>query len=375
MGGREQRGDARRAGAGREQRTVLYCVIPADLADKLHDLLRDHFAKDPGIEVIVERRSSERRRTDDRRTRAADPEATERRRLRSPSGRRIADRRAPTIPESGPPLPRRARRYAERLQFFQRVEPSTEELTDRDSARAVLAFQAGERDAFRMLYERYFDRVYGYLRAATGDRPLAEDLTQGVFESVFEGLERFEVRGPSAFRSWMFAIARNMALDALADRQRSRATEPSTMEGLRETGAASVVGGRACNGESEDPSAGGMLEWISDREVALLVERLPEAQRQVLVMRFLLGLSMGEIATRLGRSEDAVRQLQARAFRGVRERLGPARRGGGRRSSTRERIGALPVLAARRFAIAYGGRPLGGLARGGRSRADGRAVR
>lgn len=368
MGAREERGRARRGGAGCEQREggrpVLYCVIPADLAPRLHDALRRHFADDPEVTVLVERRSTERRSAADRRTESRDPGIPERRRLRSPSGRRIADRRATTVPSPAPELPRKARRYAERLHFFQRVEPSTEERADRDSARMVLAFQAGDRTALQVLYERYFDLVYGYLRTATGERALAEDLTQDVFETVVKRLARFEVRGPAAFRSWLLTIARNMALDAMSERQRLSATEPSTLEDLREAGAAHVVAGRMQNGEDEEPRASEALDWISDRDVAILIQHLPEAQRQVIVMRFLLGLPARDIAHRLGRSEEAVRQLQSRALRGIRKRLSPARRSGDQRAPSRKRIGPLPVLGARRFVISHSGRPPGGPQRG-----------
>src|SRR5205807_1365169 len=101
-------------------RTITYCLIPRDLAPRLHDALRRHFAPDPAVEVIVERRAGDRRRRPDRRApdapaapsapgapapapRAPRPEDC--RRVRAPAGRRVAARRAPGIAVPAPPLP------------------------------------------------------------------------------------------------------------------------------------------------------------------------------------------------------------------------------------------------------------------------------
>lgn len=323
----------------REERTIVYCLIPPELAPQLHDLLRQHFRDDPNVEVVVERRRRERRSGADRRASQAKlPAGGERRQIRGPSGRRVGERRAALVPVEARPLPRRARRHAERLTFVGRLEPSTQHAEDLDTARLVARFQAGERDAFTTLYTRYFDRVYGYLRVALRDQHEAEDVTQQVFLSVLESLAEYE-RRRAPFRAWLFTLVRNRAVDHLRRQGRVELNASAELERRREPPGA------------EEPFANG-LDWISDRELMLFVERLPVAQRQVLVLRYILDLTHAEIATVLGRTPTDVRTLQHRALRFLRERLSAVRYPQSRRRA-RMRVyrRQAPVLRMRRFSL------------------------
>jgi hypothetical protein len=138
-------------------RPTLYCIVPGDLAGKLYEPLRAHFLTDPRVEVVVERRADDRRSRPTRRE--ADGAAhrgarAERRRIKSLSGRRVADRRALAAPAgaSPPPLPKKARRHADRLVFLERLEPSTEARRDAESKRLVTRYQAGDEAVFGELY-------------------------------------------------------------------------------------------------------------------------------------------------------------------------------------------------------------------------------
>jgi RNA polymerase sigma-70 factor (ECF subfamily) len=289
---------------------VIYCVIPADLAAKLHDPLRRHFRDDPRVEVVVERRRVERRLHAERRGAEAESraeEADERRRVRNSAGRRIGDRRAALAEVEVPPLPWRARAHAERIVFVERAEPSAEHDEDLDTARLVTRIQGGDRESFGELYMRYFDRVYGYLRVAVRDRHEAEDLTQQVFVNALEALPRYERRGTIPFRIWLFTIVRRSAIDAIAARQRMEPTEPEQLT-------------RALESEPAEPELRA-LSWLTDRELVMLVERLPLAQRQVLMLRYMLDLPHAEIARILDRSPDDVRILAHRALRFLEKRL------------------------------------------------------
>src|SRR5688572_26333930 len=129
------RGGGEEAAAGHP---VLYCVIPRELAGKLHQPLRRHFSEDPAVEVVVERRAEGRRGLGERRRGEVAVDAgLDRRRIRAPEGRRVADRRAVVLETARPPLPRRIQRYAERLVFFERLVPNTQAEEDVDTARLV----------------------------------------------------------------------------------------------------------------------------------------------------------------------------------------------------------------------------------------------
>lgn len=327
--------DGRRTGAAEPdaQQPVIYCLIPEDLAEKLHELLRRQYAELPDVEVVVEQRRADRRGTAERR--AAKPKARkgrERRQTVGPMGRRVGERRAAQValdPYVAPELPRRARRHAEQIRFVERLRPSTEEAENREAARIVMRVQGGDREAFGELYVRYFDRLYSYLRVALHDVHEAEDLTQQVFENALVALPKYE-RGKQPVRNWLFAIARNQAISYLRRTGRIDLEEPEQIERRREQ-----------NGESyEEPEIPG-LDWLTDPDLLLFVERLPAPQRQVLVLRYMLDLPYAEIARSMDRSLDDVKTLHYRAVGFLRERLAAI----GRTSSgDRQTSNYLPVF-------------------------------
>jgi hypothetical protein len=166
-------------------------LVPGDLAPKLYDVLRGHFADDPSVEVIVERRDGERRSSGERRVALGLPLAEERRRIMSMSGRRAGERRASAVHAALRALPRKARPYIERLVFAEPLPPTDRRAEDLDTARLITGFQSGDRQLFAILYMRHFDRVYSYLRILLGDPHEAEDVSQQVFLSVFIAASRF----------------------------------------------------------------------------------------------------------------------------------------------------------------------------------------
>ena len=329
-----------------DRRAVVYCIVPRDLA-KLHDDLRRHFRADREVEVVVERRQSERRRAPERRVSEAESVARERRAVRNDAGRRVGDRRALLSEVAARPLPRKAQRHQSRLAFVERLEPSGEHLEDLDTARLVIAIQAGDTARLDDLYLRYFERVYSYLRLVLGDSHEAEDGTQQVFLNILKALPRYERRS-QPFRAWLFAVVRNEGLNRLRSRGQLDVVDPLEMTRRAESGTP---------GESDLEA----LAWISDKDLVFLVERLPLPQRQVLMLRYLADLRAPQIAEILGRSPDDVRMLQHRAQRFLRDRLVALGRGPTRRSKAPvlRRVPEATVLRARRYCIARsGGRPI-----------------
>jgi RNA polymerase sigma-70 factor, ECF subfamily len=186
--------------------------------------------------------------------------------------------------------------------------PSSLRLEDQDSARLVAQFQAGSRDSFSVLYMRYFDRVYGYMRVALSDPHAAEDATQQVFAQALEALPRYEKR-TQPFRAWLFAIARNGAINELRKRGRTEVGSPDELDRLRD------------HEERTDEADGARLAWLTDARLLGLIERLPSAQRQALFCLYALDLSVADTAELLDRTPESVRQLHSRALRWLRERL------------------------------------------------------
>ena len=322
-----------------EKAPRIYCVVPWELADALHEKLRTHFRDEPNVEVVVERRRRERRTGEQRRGDEAEA-LNDRRAIRNAEGRRVGERRAAVASVESPMLPATARKYVEDLTFVERLEPSDQHHEDLDTARLVTRFQAGDKEVFAELYMRYFDRVYSYLRLALDDDHAAEDTTQQVFLKVMEALPRYE-RRTQPFRAWLFTIVRNHAIRYLQKRGRMEIVDPVELTDRQPDLAV-----------AEPAEAFGALGWISDRELLMLIERLPVAQRQVLMLRYMMDLTTTDIASILGRSSEDVRALQSRALRFLQQRLTALGRVPHRRQPTiqmtRRRAGA-PVTQARRF--------------------------
>ncbi|TMK38782.1 MAG: sigma-70 family RNA polymerase sigma factor [Actinobacteria bacterium] len=292
---------------------MIYCIAPRDLAAKAERAMR-RYAGEHQVEVVAERRRRDRRATGERRNKpwpAKDPlcmvPACERRRIRHLPGRRVTERRATLVPVAPPAvLPRAARLLQDDLVFAERLEPGLDFLEDADTGRMVTRWQAGERELFADIYRRYFDRVYAYLRMVLADSHEAEDATQQVFLQAMEALPRYELRAVP-FRAWLFRIVRNYSIKHLAKHSRVEVEDPDELDRRR--------------GAGEESQSAEMPAWLTDEDLLFLVGRLTLVQRQVILLRFMMGLSAPEVAEVLGRSPEAVRQLQQRALSFLRERL------------------------------------------------------
>jgi RNA polymerase sigma-70 factor (ECF subfamily) len=171
--------------------------------------------------------------------------------------------------------------------------PATEQLVLAAVARA----REGDGDALRFLYLSYADNVYGFVCSIVRDEHEAEDVTQQVFAKLTTALVRFEPR-MVPFSAWILRVAQNAAIDHMRTRR------PVPFEEVRSSELADDVTGR---------------ERFAELRLAL--DALPPEQRDVIILRFLVGLTPREVAERLGRSEDAVHGLAHRARRRLRAEM------------------------------------------------------
>jgi RNA polymerase sigma-70 factor (ECF subfamily) len=175
----------------------------------------------------------------------------------------------------------------------------------RDIEGGLLAerFRCGDSRAFDDLYRIYFDDVHRYLRMLIGDDGDAEDATQVTFLKMYNGLPRYQ-RSSSVFGAWVFTIARNTGYDHIRKR-RSVPANPDALDALLERAATKTGEG--------------------DFDLLALVDALPGAEREVIVLRFLLGFSIAETAELIGRSRDGVSGIQYRALADLEQSLAVAR--------------------------------------------------
>jgi len=169
----------------------------------------------------------------------------------------------------------------------------------------VARARAGDREAFAALYTEHRKDVYRFLVRRTGDRRLAEDLTQEVFLRALRRIETFSGRRTGGgFGAWLAVIARNLHLDHL---KLSRVQ--------REVPVAEMADGDARD-RSAEASALRELDIAEAAEtVTAAMAVLTPYQRECVRLRYFEDLSVPETAARLGKGIGATKTLQFRAMR------------------------------------------------------------
>jgi RNA polymerase sigma-70 factor, ECF subfamily len=180
---------------------------------------------------------------------------------------------------------------------FARWEQQPAEADDATIMRAVSRAQEGDMEALHFLYIRYADSVLGYVRSIVGDHHEAEDVTQNVFAKLITAIRKYERRNVP-FSAWILRVARNAALDYVRARRAVPFEEVRTSD------------------QGQDQGTFDRIQSLRDA-----LEKLPADQREVLVLRHIAGLSPGEIADRLDRSEGSVHGLHHRGRGAIRETL------------------------------------------------------
>lgn len=167
-----------------------------------------------------------------------------------------------------------------------------------ESRLAEVITRAQRRDprAFDMLIEAYSSRLYGYFYRFTGSRPDAEDLLQDLFVRLVRMIGQYEHEG--RFDGWLFRIAGNL----IRDRLRRRRT-------ARQAGLGSAGGGTGDEAgdpliQFPDPSGdrpGDRLQKAEETDrLQRAIDRLPEHEREVILLRHFSLMAFKEIAELLG---------------------------------------------------------------------------
>ena len=163
--------------------------------------------------------------------------------------------------------------------------------------------QEGETLVVSEIYDRYQRSIFRYLYYRVGDQQTAEDLTSEVFLRMIEKISSYRDQRTS-FQAWLFQIARNLSIDHY---RKMKARDESALK-------------------DEYPEEGEQPAEILDRDLTSeklfqALEELPVNQRDVIVMRFVVGMPVGEVADTLHKTEDSIKGLQRRALLALREIL------------------------------------------------------
>jgi len=167
----------------------------------------------------------------------------------------------------------------------------------------VIRAQNGAVEAMSLLYLNHYQSIYRYLYFRAGDQKTAEDLTSEVFLKMVQSLPHYRMQNVP-FQAWLFQIARNLAIDY----HRKQASHPSV--------------------QIQDEMRDGFLAVDETLDIKLTheslgraLEKLTDDQRDVILLRFVEGMSLAQVGKTLHKSEDAIKGLQRRALISLRMEL------------------------------------------------------
>lgn len=180
-------------------------------------------------------------------------------------------------------------------------------MPDADIDEKVLVKKAGngDADAFGNIYMRHLDAIYRYVYFRVEDSRDAEDLTEQVFLKAWEALPDYRDVG-YPFKSWLYRIAHNVVIDY---HRRQKFTVP--MPPIEEIGWLT---------ESVS-SLEQVIEAEEGKVLAKAISMLPAAQQEVIILRFIEGLSHDQIAPIIKKSSGACRIIQYRALSALQQIL------------------------------------------------------
>ncbi len=170
--------------------------------------------------------------------------------------------------------------------------------------RIIEACQQGDRAAFQLLFETYKDKVFSIAVYSSGDRALADDITQQIFLKLFTAIRQF--RGESEFTTWLYRLVVNACLD---ERRRRRRLLP-----WGETVAMRKAGERK---PQEKQYA---RREVSEAVQAAIGELKPKFRLPIL-LKYIEGLSYEEIASVMGCSKGTVASRLNRGHSQLAKRL------------------------------------------------------
>ena len=175
-----------------------------------------------------------------------------------------------------------------------------------DPKKLIELAKNGDTESFGALYELYFTPVFRYIYRRTKNKHETEDLTQTVFLKAYRAMPRFEVREVSPL-AYFFTIARNTVIQHWKKNKKA-------LEHTKEI-------------DTETPDSNPHPGEIASKNEKIkiiheAIETLTPDQQEIVALKFIEGLPNQEIAQILGKTEEAIRQLQCRALKTLRKNYG-----------------------------------------------------
>ena len=155
----------------------------------------------------------------------------------------------------------------------------------------------GSYEAFGQLYRLYVQQIFRYVYYQVGDRMTAEDITADVFVKALDHIKSCAGK-ESTFKAWLYRIAHNRVIDYFRGRRKYLSLEANIGNFKQEPG-----------------------KGVEGREILDVVSELPNNQRQVIILKFVAGLSNPEVALVMSKSQGAIRITQMRALNSLKKKL------------------------------------------------------
>ena len=178
-------------------------------------------------------------------------------------------------------------------------------MSEIETEHALIERAKRDPNAFGELYERYVDRIYNYIYYRTSDTHEAEDLTARVFYRALGHIAQYNQHG-APFAAWLYRIAHNLVANWYRDRSRRKYVRLDDLVTLAEKG----LGPHSQAEQNEE------TRWLLKT-----LGRLPAERQQLLILKFVEGLSNVDIAKIMGRSEGAIKSLYHRTLLALRDEL------------------------------------------------------
>lgn len=173
-----------------------------------------------------------------------------------------------------------------------------------EELRLLRQCQKGDADAFAELYRANVQAIFRYIYHRTNDMQMAEDLTGDVFMRALQGMSGYRDQG-KPFIAWLYRIAHARVIDHYRRVDRRPIESDVDEEPIAIT---------------TDMDAG-LLRRHAAKALREAITELTDEQQQVVILRFIEGLRLEEVAQMMGKNANAIKALQHRALKSLASRL------------------------------------------------------
>lgn len=163
----------------------------------------------------------------------------------------------------------------------------------------------GDNEAFGQLYERYVRKIYNYIYYRTGNVNEAEDLTAKVFHRAFRHIENYNARGVP-FSAWLYRIAHNLVANWYRDRSRKKEV---------------TLDDQLPSSFHFDFPESAIEKTQESEKLMKAIRKLPPERQQLIILKFVEGLSNLEIGVIMRKSEGAIKSLYHRTLESLRKEI------------------------------------------------------